>query len=98
MPVEERPPIINTVASEGKGMDELMGAIAAVVPNEYARREEKARRRIHIEIESEVLEKVMDITRDIIVQKAQIVFDSENKITPYDVAAEMIEGISFQEK
>ena len=95
MPLEERPPIINTVASEGKGLDQLMEAIAGVVPKEYERREEKARRRIHIEIESEVLEKIMDITRGIIAEKAKIVFDSENQITPYDVAAEIIEGISM---
>ena len=98
MPIEERPPIINTVASEGKGLDELMEAIAGVVPKEYARREEKTKRRIHIEIESEILEKIMDTARDVIGQKAKLVFDSENKITPYDVAAEIIAGISFQEK
>lgn len=96
IPLEKRPPIINTVASEGKGLDKLMDAIAAVVPKEYARREEKARRRINIEIESEILEKIREITRDIIAEKAKLVFDSENKITPYDVAADIIESISME--
>lgn len=77
IPLEERPPIINTVASDGKGLDELMAAIAAVVPKEYARREEKARRRINIEIESEILEKIMDVTREIVSQKANVVFSDK---------------------
>ena len=98
IPLGERPPIINTVASDGKGLDELMDAIASVVPKEYARREEKARRRINIEIESEILEKMMDITKGIVSKKAELVFYTKNKITPYDVAADIIEGISFHEE
>ena len=34
--------------------------------------------------------------RGIITEKAKLVFDSENKISPYDVAAKVIEGISMQ--
>lgn len=98
LPEEERPPIVNTVASTGRGISDLMSAIEAAVPKEMERREEKSRNRIRIEIETEIMEKLQVMTREAVEKNAECIFQSDCQITPYEVAARIVEGISFQEE
>lgn len=95
IPVEQRPPIINTVASTGKGIDDLMEAIEQAIPKELARREEKEKQRIQIEIETEVLEKLRAMTKEAVDQYARKMSESENKMTPYEASSVIIEAISI---
>ncbi len=94
---ERRPPIINTVASTGQGIHELMGAIEKTVPKEMSFRKEKSRRRIQIEIETEILEKMQEMTKEVVYRYAELIFDSKNGMTPYEAADIIIKGISFSD-
>ena len=84
---EERPAVVNTVASEGKGLLELMEAIYASVRRGYEKREEKAKRRIRIEIETEVLERVKEFIQE------DIEWEADNAETPYEAAERILQKI-----
>lgn len=97
LPEDERPPIINTVASSGKGISDLMNAIDEVLPGQYALREEKNRYRIRIELETEIMGSIQELIKNTVSRKAQEIFESNNKITPYEASKDIIKGLSFDD-
>ncbi len=84
------PPIINTIASSGKGIPELMSAIEEIAPQKYEVREEKKHRRVQIEIETEIIEQLEDLIQTAVKKQVQEVLNSDNQITPYEAADNVI--------
>ena len=84
------PPIINTIASSGKGIPELMSAIEEIAPQKYGVREEKKHRRVQIEIETEIIEQLEDLIQTAVKKQVQEVLNSDNQITPYEAADNVI--------
>lgn len=96
MPIEKRPPIINTVASDGRGIDKVVEEIKKVAEIQIKNREEKTKKRIRIEIESEILEKLQNMIEDVVSKEAEQIFTSNMEITPFDAAAQILSGFSYK--
>ncbi|TWH45514.1 methylmalonyl Co-A mutase-associated GTPase MeaB [Sporomusa sp. KB1] len=94
LPIEKRPAIINAVASEGKGINELVAAIYDAAEKQIANKEVKAIRRIKSEIGSEVRQYLERIIRETVESEAIRVSDNES--TPFDVAKRIISQIEFK--
>lgn len=87
------PPIINTIASSGKGIPELVSAIEEMVSQKYEVREEKKHRRVQIEIETEIIEQLKDLIQTAVEKQVQEVLNSDNQITPYEAADNVIQEL-----
>lgn len=96
LPLEKRPPVINTVASDGRGIDELVKEIKIAADRQIKNREEKTKKRIRVEIESEILEKLSVMIADVVSEEAEKIFDSNMEITPFDVSAQIMKGFSYK--
>lgn len=95
LPSEKKPVIVNTVASLGKGISELVTAIYVAQEKQIKNKEQKMVRRIKSEIESEVrrhLDQIIEETID-----AEVVRVIELQTTPYDVAQRIISQIEFNQ-
>ena len=87
------PPIINTIASSGKGIPELVSAIEEMFFQKYEVREEKKHRRVQIEIETEIIEQLKDLIQTAVEKQVQEVLNSDNQITPYEAADNVIQEL-----
>lgn len=93
MTIDKCPPIINTIASSGKGIPELMSSIHEIVPEKLEVREEKRNRRIQIEIETEILAVLEEMIKPAANKQVEEVLKSQNQITPYKAAENIIQEL-----
>ena len=94
LPLEIRPPVISTVASEGTGVAELVDAVADMAEKQQEHSEKKRRERIWAEVSSSVLylmniklqKHILDITEEVY----------KGKTTPFEASRRLADCIQYR--
>lgn len=95
IPVECRPPIVSTVATEGVGISEAISTIKKVAEKQGVDVDRKRRERIWAEIRSSVMNEISEELEDTIKAMVEKVF--EGKLTPYEASKKIAASIKYSD-
>jgi len=94
LPLEFRPPVVSTVASEGSGVRELVAAVAEVAEKQKEFTDIKRRERIWAEVSSSVTYLLHIILQGYIKDMVEEVYQS--RMTPFEASKKLAECITYR--
>lgn len=94
MPMEFRPTIVNTIATDGVGIDEVISTIQKTAEKQGADVDRKRRERIWAEISSTIMNEISERIDECIKDMVEKVFAGH--LTPYDASKKIAASIEFR--